>query len=171
MAEPVFVYENFIHQIIPETCLHRLGHYRNHLAAWAGMAGKPLWWVLDPGRDTFIVEAPSLTQDSTNPQLVPVFLLGRRGDNFSVEFYDFRERRKLICDRLLFKYSYCGGMLRLPEHLRADTDNIHDLVLDAVRAHCETRLMRADAEAERPNPSLLEGLNVDIKDTKYYATV
>lgn len=169
MDAPIFVYENFIHQVIPETCLHRLSHYREHLLAWSRASKKPLWWTLDPGRDTFIIEAPGISKDEMADHPVPVFLLGRRDDHFSVEFYDFVERHKVFRNRYLFNYRYRDGLLRLPEHLRADTEHVVSLVCDAVRAHCETRLMRHDAEDGRDVPSLLEAISVDIADTKYHA--
>lgn len=163
MAE-TYAFENFVYQIVPASGRYRLGSHRHDLPA----DGEPQAWVIDPGRDVFILEAPCKTSGASGPQPVPVFLLGRKGDLFSVEFYDYDEKYAMIEDRLHYKAKYREGVLRLPARLRADAETLLGLVYDAVRAWCEIKIMREDAETGRTPPSLLEVYSVDVGEALFF---
>lgn len=167
MHDSAFVFDTFILQDVPESSLHRLDPHRELLLAWARIEQQPLRWIVDPGRDAFLLEAPCLTDAGAGPQPVPVFLLGRRGDLFSVEFYDYSEKYKAIDGRFHYKMKYRQGLLRLPERLADDAENILGLVYDAMRAFCETKVMLEDAKEQRETPSLLEVFSVDVAGTAF----
>lgn len=165
-----YEYESFVHEPVPGALFHRLGGLEHMFVGWSNLRGQPLYWTVDKSRDLFIIpmtgSADSTDDDSGLP--VPLFLLGYRDTNFTVEFLHYRERQEPEGGRILYNITYKKGLLRLPETLRPEVENMLGLVHDAILAYRQASLQRLNEESGEKMQRVIEALQVEVETITYF---
>lgn len=167
----IYRYENFIYEPVPGALFHRLGGLEHMFVGWSNLSGQPLYWTVDKGRDLFIIpmtgSADEVGEGGGLP--VPLFLLGYRDNNFTVEFLHYKEKQEPENGRLLYLVSYKQGLLRLPEALRPEAETMLGLVHDAILAYRQASLRRINDESGDAITRIIESLHVEVDTIAYFS--